>query len=448
LLPTLAEVIEEIRPLVIERGEVTVLYLSFGRFAKLEEVYGWEKLDAVLATAAAAVADCVRDERPANSAHVVRAALPNPNDEDVVCLDVPRAEQPGTRTALAAEADVTRLVKRLQLAVAGRVEAVHGSEISALVEVFAGRAHVTVTGTSRLERLVYRGVREAAAAARSVAHRERARQVAELRATLRDRAVYIEYDPIVVADTGAVFGYEALARGVERSLRSPEVMFAVAAEANLLWELSRLCRAKAFEGMRNRLAPNQLLFVNVDPHDFADPQFADEPAFLRDLRSTGGDGLHDPRQVVIEITERTAIKDYPALRERLRTFRARGYRFAVDDAGSGYAGLGSIANLEPDFIKLDISLITGIDTNLIKQNLVETMVRYANEQGARVIAEGVERAEELATVRSLGVHLVQGFYVNRAREAGGRRDRRDGDRKEGDRRDGDRKDGAEKTGTT
>jgi EAL domain-containing protein (putative c-di-GMP-specific phosphodiesterase class I) len=97
----------------------------------------------------------------------------------------------------------------------------------------------------------------------------------------------------------------------------------------------------------------------------------------------------------------------------LRAFRERGFRFAVDDAGSGYAGLGSIANLEPDFIKLDISLINAIDTNFIKQNLVETMVRFANDHGAKVIAEGVERAEEYKTVRDLGVHFVQGFYLHR-----------------------------------
>jgi EAL domain-containing protein (putative c-di-GMP-specific phosphodiesterase class I) len=187
-------------------------------------------------------------------------------------------------------------------------------------------------------------------------------------------------------------------------------MFAIAAEANLIWELSRLCRAKAFEGMRQHLRPDQLLFLNVDPHDFDDPEFAEPTAAI--VYDGTAASHHDPSQVVIEITERTAIKDYPRLRERMRTFRDRGYRFAVDDAGSGYAGLGSIANLEPDFIKLDISLITGIDTNLIKQNLVETMVRFANEQGARVIAEGVERAEELSTIVELGVHLAQGFYLN------------------------------------
>jgi EAL domain-containing protein (putative c-di-GMP-specific phosphodiesterase class I) len=142
----------------------------------------------------------------------------------------------------------------------------------------------------------------------------------------------------------------------------------------------------------------------VDPHDFSDPLFGEEQ-------------VTNPHRVVLEITERTAIKDYPKFRERLQGLRQMGYRFAVDDAGSGYAGLGSIANLEPDFIKLDISLITGIDTNFIKQNLVETMVKFANDHGAKVIAEGVERAEEFMTVRSLGVHLVQGFFLHKPQRA-------------------------------
>jgi EAL domain-containing protein (putative c-di-GMP-specific phosphodiesterase class I) len=157
--------------------------------------------------------------------------------------------------------------------------------------------------------------------------------------------------------------------------------------------------------MTSRLTRGEFLFLNVDPHDFIDPQFSQLDR-----------EVSDPSRVVIEITERTAIKDYPKFRERLAALRERGYRFAVDDAGSGYAGLGSIANLEPDFIKLDISLINCIDTNFIKQNLVETMVRFANDQGAKVIAEGVERAEEYETVKGLGVHLVQGFFLHRPSE--------------------------------
>src|SRR4029079_2615275 len=210
-----------------------------------------------------------------------------------------------------------------------------------------------------------------------------------------------EYHPIVITDSQKVFGYEALARGTMRSMRSPEVMFEIAAQSDLIWDLSRLCRERAIEGMGKLLQDGELLFMNVDPADFADPSF--------DVNTLN---VKDPTRVVIEITERTAIKDYPKFRGRLKEFRDKGYRFAVDDAGSGYAGLGSIANLEPDFIKLDMSLINCIDQNFIKQSLVEKMVGFGNDQNAMVIAEGVETAEEYETVKQLGVHLVQGFYLH------------------------------------
>jgi EAL domain-containing protein (putative c-di-GMP-specific phosphodiesterase class I) len=123
---------------------------------------------------------------------------------------------------------------------------------------------------------------------------------------------------------------------------------------------------------------------------------------------------------VLEITERTAIRDYPQFQEYIKVFRERGFKFAVDDAGSGYAGLGSIANLDPDYIKLDISLISNIDTNFLKQNLVETLVRFAENHGGMVVAEGVERREEFETVKQLGVHLTQGFLFHKPQTRGRR----------------------------
>ncbi len=390
-LPTLPVMIEQSRALFKDRGELVVLYLNFVRYSKIEEIYGWEKLDAVLETTSAAVREFLDDTMIGNS----RLLVSFTNDDDFIFFHVPDA---GVRAAT--DTEITEMVSRLQRHVGGRIEAQHGEEIASLFDIYVGRAHVYYNPKIRLERLIYRGIREAANAARSIEERERARRAADLRESLRERAVYVEYHPIVVAETREIFGYEALARGVMRSLRSPEVMFDVAAEADLVWELSRLCRSRAIEGLDTRLKQGELLFLNVDPHDFSDPDFNEHL-------------VERPERVVIEITERTAIKDYPKFRERLRAFRNAGYRFAVDDAGSGYAGLGSIANLEPDFIKLDISLINAIDTNFIKQNLVETMVRFANDHGAMVIAEGVERAEEFKTVQDLGVHLVQGFFLHR-----------------------------------
>ena len=395
-LPTLPVMIERSRALFKERGELVVLYLNFVRYSKIEEIYGWEKLDAVLETTSAAVREFLDDaSSPGNS----RLMVSFTNDDDFIFFHVPAAG-----VAAATDSEITDMVARLQRHVAGRIEAHHGDDIAALFDIYVGRSHVYYNPKIRLERLIYRGIREAAKAARSIEERDRARRVSDLRASLRERGVYVDYHPIVVTETQEIYGYEALARGVMRSLRSPEVMFDVAAEADLVWELSRLCRSRAIEGMDTRLQPGELLFLNVDPHDFNDPAFNEHE-------------VKYPQRVVIEITERTAIKDYPKFRERLRAFREAGFRFAVDDAGSGYAGLGSIANLEPDYIKLDISLINGIDTNFIKQNLVETMVKFANDHGAMVIAEGVERAEEFKAVKELGVHLVQGFFLHRPSRA-------------------------------
>jgi EAL domain-containing protein (putative c-di-GMP-specific phosphodiesterase class I)/GGDEF domain-containing protein len=394
-LPTLPVAIERSRQLFKERGELVVLYFNFVRYSKIEEIYGWEKLDSVLETTASAVRDFLDDDDLGAS----RVMVSFTNDDDFIFFHVP-----ASGVAAATESEITEMVTRLQTHVGGQIEVAHGEDIAALFDIYVGRAHLYYNPKIRLERLIYRGIREAANASRSLEQRERARRVADLRTSLRDRMVYVEYHPIVVASTREIFGYEALARGQMRSLRSPEVMFDVAAEADLIWELSRLCRTRALEGMNTRLGPGQLLFLNVDPHDFADPAFNEHE-------------VAEPSRVVIEITERTAIKDYPKFRERLKAFRAMGYRFAVDDAGSGYAGLGSIANLEPDFIKLDISLINAIDTNFIKQNLVQTMVRFADDHNAMVIAEGVERAEEFKMVQELGVHLVQGFFLHRPQSA-------------------------------
>lgn len=392
-LPTVAGTIDPFRKEIQARGELVVLYFNFDRYAKIEDIYGWEKLDALLETTSGAMRDFVKQSKLTLSQLMVA----NPHDDDFVLFHIPAKD-----VSAASEEDITELTSRLQEQITARVEREHGESIGALAETYVGRAHVYYNPKIRLERQIYRAMREAAAASKSLEAREVGVKLGDLRETLRSGSIYIDYHPIISADTGTVFGYEALARGILKTMRSPEVMFDIASQSDLIWELSRLCRTKAVAGMKDHLADGELLFMNVDPHDFTDPAFTEAEL-----------AVPDPSKVVIEITERTAIKDYPKFRERLKAFRDMGYRFAVDDAGSGYAGLGSIANLEPDFIKLDISLINCIDSNFIKQNLVETMVKFANDQGAQVIAEGVERAEEFEVVKQLGVHLIQGFFLHK-----------------------------------
>jgi EAL domain-containing protein (putative c-di-GMP-specific phosphodiesterase class I)/GGDEF domain-containing protein len=399
--PTIAVMIERARELLERRGELTVLYIHFVWYEKIEEIYGWQKLDDVLETTAQALRRFYDEQHsPGENIMMVSHIA---DDDFILFTEVPA-------TPAAAEQRLRTISEHIEKFLRSSVEDVHGDDIAALCGIYVGAATVFRNPKIRTERLIYRGIREAAQAARGAEQWERSRKVSDLKATIRDGAVFIEYHPIIVTETEEVYGFEALARGVRRELRSPEVLFEVAEEANMVWELSRLLRRRAVSGIIDELKEGQYLFLNIDPHDFDDPTFRNmEPEDL---------GIPDPSRIVLEITERTAIKDYPRFQQYLKAFRERGFRFAVDDAGSGYAGLGSIANLAPDYIKLDISLIANIDTNFLKQNLVETMVQFANNHGTLVIAEGVERREELETVRQIGVHFTQGFLFHRPRYAG------------------------------
>jgi EAL domain-containing protein (putative c-di-GMP-specific phosphodiesterase class I) len=399
--PTLAVMIDRARELLERRGELTVLYIHFVWYEKIEEIYGWQKLDDVLETTALALRRFYAQQQMSGESIMMVSHIA---DDDFILFSEVAA------TPRAAEQRLRVISEQLESFLRDDVEHAHGEDIAALCGIYVGAATVFRNPKIRTERMLYRAIREAAQAARGAEEWERTRKVGQLKSTIRDGAVFIEYHPIIITATEEVHGFEALARGVRRELRSPEVLFEVAEEANLVWELSRLLRKRAVAGIIDELKEGQFLFLNIDPHDFDDPMFRNlDPADL---------GISDPGKVVLEITERTAIKDYPRFQEYLKVFRERGFRFAVDDAGSGYAGLGSIANLAPDYIKLDISLIANIDTNFLKQNLVETMVNFANSQGAQVIAEGVERREEFETVRQLGVHFTQGFLFHRPRYHG------------------------------
>lgn len=396
--PTLPVMLEQGRAILERNGRLTILYIEFVRYSKLEEIYGWQKLDEVLQSTARAVREFYQDQQPEQESLLM---VSHTGDDDFIFftnLDAP---------AESAEQRINELAAELETHIRRTLETEHGEDVAGLFEIYIGATTIFRNPKVRTSRMIYRGIREAAQAARGVEHRERTRKVEDLKETLRQGLVYVEYHPIVVTKTKEVYGYEALARGSHRGLRSPEVLFSVAEEANLIWELSRLCRRRAIEGIEAELEPHHLLFLNIDPHDFRDPTFR-----YLDVDELG---IEHPDRIVLEITERTAITDYPKFQGYLADFRARGFRFAVDDAGSGYAGLGSIANLAPDFIKLDISLISDIDSNFMKQNLVETMVSFANDNGIQVIAEGVERVEEYETVRQLGVHLTQGFLFHEPR---------------------------------
>jgi len=116
---------------------------------------------------------------------------------------------------------------------------------------------------------------------------------------------------------------------------------------------------------------------------------------------------------VIEVTEHSRIDDYAAIRTAFEAARQRGLRLAIDDAGAGFASFNHILALAPDLIKLDLSLIRGVDTDPNRRSLAAALVSFSRQLGVDIIAEGIETPAELATLKELGVGYGQGFLLGR-----------------------------------
>lgn len=215
-------------------------------------------------------------------------------------------------------------------------------------------------------------------------------------------SLWMAFQPIVRAADGSVFGYEALLRTEEPTLIRPDLVVDAAERLGLLPRLGRKVRALAAAAM-SATDPSITLFTNLHPIDLADEELFDGGSPL-----TGMAG-----RVVLEVTERAAIDEIDDVERRVGRLREFGFRIAVDDLGAGYAGLSSFALLEPEIVKLDVSLLRDIDQSPVKQKLVASMTALCKDMGFLVVAEGIETVAERDCVVTLGCDLLQGFLFAR-----------------------------------
>jgi EAL domain-containing protein (putative c-di-GMP-specific phosphodiesterase class I) len=215
-------------------------------------------------------------------------------------------------------------------------------------------------------------------------------------------SLWMAFQPILRADGGGVFGYEALLRSDEPTLIRPDLVVDAAERLGQLQRLGRKVRQLAAEAMAVA-APDATLFINLHPHDLADDALFDSLSPLGQIA----------RRVVLEVTERAAIEQVDDVERRVGELRKQGFRVAVDDLGAGYAGLSSFALLEPEIVKLDVSLLRDIDQSPVKQKLVASMTALCKDMGFLVVAEGIETPAERDCVVSLGCDLLQGYLFAR-----------------------------------
>ncbi len=230
----------------------------------------------------------------------------------------------------------------------------------------------------------------------------------EIQRIIRHKDIRTVYQPIVKLDQGDIIGYEALSRGPSDTLfQNPEKLLAAAEIHDMLWDLEILLRSLAIERSHG-LSDNQFLFLNVDPNVIKDPKF--EKGLTKEYLEKFG---ISPDNIIFEITERTAIEDYEAFTEILKYYTNQGYKIAIDDAGAGYSGMTTIVETKPHFIKIDMKIVRDIHKDSFKQAIVKSFVQLGNNTNIRIIAEGIEKKEELKTLIRLGVYAGQGYYFQR-----------------------------------
>lgn len=215
------------------------------------------------------------------------------------------------------------------------------------------------------------------------------------------------FQPIIETRSGEVFGFEALARLPGSTYFNNIVdLFPFSEKIGQLYPIETLCRRQAITSFPTVARGKEMLFLNINPQVLIDPEFASGHTrkLLSELNLA-------PSDVVLEITERSAIDDFATFRDALDHYRIQGYLIALDDVGAGYSSLQSVAELHPDFLKVDRSLIAGVNADPIKWALLETFVTFSKRIGCRIIAEGVETEEEMRTVVQLGVDYIQGYFV-------------------------------------
>ncbi|MDP9360591.1 MAG: EAL domain-containing protein [Acidobacteriota bacterium] len=392
-LPTVPMVLGRLKEMLIEQGEIGIVYIDIEQFESIEAEYGWAFFDEFLRCAGETVAGEARARFPKA---IVAANLVGGSSFYIFF------ESRGTDLRQEAAFDLMANDVREKLIEAMRQRFPNMQQ--GQIGFFVGAARIDYRPQIRLERQVYQGMQTAGDAVRDAEQQRRKQLTRELRDIIRRKKVTTLFQPIVWAQKGTVFGYEVLTRGLPNSsFRNSDVLFGFAREAKLAWALETVALEAALKRLRSFELDGKKFLLNLEAEMFEESEFRihEMVSFFSEHRGN----------FVFELTERAAIEDYAVFRRLLDEFREKGIEVAIDDAGSGYASLEAIAALAPDYLKITKGLVSTLADEPIKQDLVKMLVDLGGKIGAKTLAEGIETVEEYEWCRDLGIDLLQGYYL-------------------------------------
>jgi EAL domain-containing protein (putative c-di-GMP-specific phosphodiesterase class I)/DNA-binding response OmpR family regulator len=397
-LPTLPIVLDRVKELLIEQGEIGIVYVDIEQLEAVEAEYGWAFFDELLCN----VGQVLSAEAKKRFANAIVSCHRTGGSSFYVFYET-RGQDLSAENA--SERIAAELRQQLIESTRQRFPNVQPEQVG----FFVGSARIDYRPQIRLERQIYSGMRVAADAVRNAEQQRKKQLTREMRDIIRRKRVTTLFQPIVHAADMRVFGYEILTRGpASSSFRNSDMLFTFAREAKLAWALEAIALDCALRRLRSVDLLDRKFLLNLEAEMFGESEFRihEMVSFFAEHRG----------HFVFELTERAAIEDYASFRELLNVFREKGIEVAIDDAGSGYASLEAIAALAPDYLKVTKGLVSTLSHEPIKQDLVKMLVDLAGKIGAKTIAEGIETQEEYETCRDLGIDLIQGYYVAHPQE--------------------------------
>ena len=397
-LPTLPIVLDRVKEILIEQGEIGIVFVDLEQFEAIEAEYGWAFFDELLCNVGQIVSMEAKERfrNPLVTCH-------RTGGSSFYIFYETRGQD------LTAENASERIANDMRQKLIDTTRKRFPSIAAEQIGFFVGTARIDYRPQIRLERQVYHGMQTAADAVRNAEQQRKKQLTRELRDIIRRKRITTLFQPIVRARESTVFGYEILTRGPSSSsFRNSDMLFSFAREAKLAWALEAIALEGALRRLRQVDFVDRKFLLNLEAEMFGESEFRihEMVTFFAEHRG----------HFVFELTERAAIEDYVQFRELLSEFRDKGIEVAIDDAGSGYASLEAIAALAPDYLKITKGLVSTLAEEPIKQDLVRMLVDLAGKINAKTIAEGIETAEEYETCRELGIDLLQGYYLAHPQE--------------------------------
>ncbi|MDP3112018.1 MAG: EAL domain-containing protein [Thermodesulfovibrionales bacterium] len=394
-IPLYNDLIGKIKEILTANSSISLLYIDCSKITKIEQVFGKKIYGDILREIKGAVLDMKGKE-----------IMP----EDIVATDnldgseflVFLSKKPEEKDFSTDGFDT--MCKKVSGCLNGAIFPITFPYLQTKPKISVGYSIILHNPLIKEERLINKLIEDAKLMA---GYREFKRLV-QTKETLQELIIKEDistfFQPVVNLNTFEIIGYEALSRGPEHTeYRSPAVLFDAAAETGLLLELDRLCRKKALLNARS-LSPRYKLFINCLPSAIHDPEFKDEylKAFIKEVAI-------NPANIILEVTEREAVENFDSFKKAVTYYSDTGFAVAVDNTGLGFSSLEMVVELKPQFIKLAMTVIRGIDKNILKQELVKAISSLSEKINSIIIAEGIETQEELKVLQDIGIPYGQGF---------------------------------------